>query len=149
MHAFPETLLKIASNCNDEINNDNDDLNYILVSPTSRLKIDTITVKQLQNTLETALGKVDVRNFNGKLGTDNFDPNDILKFRKFCKNVKLKNIYFRLIHKDFFTYSRMKKYKTTLKDECPRCSRIETINNLLWECVHAQKSIEGLQQLYD
>jgi hypothetical protein len=48
MHAFPETLLKIASNCNDEINNDNDDLNYILVSPTSRLKIDTITVKQLQ-----------------------------------------------------------------------------------------------------
>jgi hypothetical protein len=43
MHAFPETLLKIASNCND-----NDDLNYILVSPTSRLKIDTITVKQLQ-----------------------------------------------------------------------------------------------------
>jgi ribosomal protein L32 len=80
--------------------------------------------------------KVEVLNFKNKLGID-FDPDNITQFRKNCKNVKLRNIYFRLIHKDFFTYSRMLKYKMTQTDKCPRCGSTETINHLLMECHHA------------
>jgi hypothetical protein len=37
-----------------------------------------------------------------------------------ARNPKLRNIYFRLIHNDFFTGVRMKKYRMTKDDECPR-----------------------------
>jgi hypothetical protein len=36
-----------------------------------------------------------------------FSPIEMLKFK--CKNPKLRNIYFRIIHNDFFTHVRMKK----------------------------------------
>jgi hypothetical protein len=53
------------------------------------------------------------------------------------KNPKLRNIYFRLIHNDFFTHVRMKKYKMTETYECPRCGGSEDMRHLLWDCSHA------------
>ncbi len=51
---------------------------------------------------------------------DNFDEDNIARFRNNCKNPKLINILFRLIQNDFFMHVTMKKYNMTLKDECPR-----------------------------
>jgi hypothetical protein len=102
------------------------------------MSIDVVTTKELQTVLKIALKKVEVLNVNTKLGIEDYDPNNIITFRKYCKNSKLRNIYFRLIHKDFFTYSRMKRYKMTESDRCPRCNNVETINHLLWECAHAR-----------
>jgi hypothetical protein len=102
------------------------------------MHIDLVTVKQLQVTLKIALNRVETRDFIDKLGIKEFNSLDILTFRKMCKNSKLRNIYFRLIHRDFFTHVRMKKYKMTNSDRCPRCGQVETINHLLWECVHVR-----------
>jgi hypothetical protein len=136
---IPKRLIEIAENYNEEINCDSENLKYILVAPNSRMAISTITVKQLQITLKVALKKIDVIDFNNKLGITNFEQGDILKFRNHCKNSKLRNIYHRLICRDFFTYARMYKYKMTDTDKCPRCSCTETINHLLWECTHARQ----------
>jgi isoleucyl-tRNA synthetase len=114
INSFPKSLINIAKCFNDEINDEIDGLKYLqILSPPMRMSIDVVTTKELQTLLKIALKKVEVLNVNTKLGIEDYDPNNIITFRKYCKNSKLRNIYFRLIHKDFFTYSRMKKYKMT------------------------------------
>jgi hypothetical protein len=108
----------------------------VLIAPNKRKNVNTITVKELQVTLKNALKKIEVRDFNAKLGIDSFDEDGITRFWNNCKNPKLRNKYFRLIHNDFFTHVRMKKYKMTETDECPRCGLTETTKHLLRECEH-------------
>ena len=137
--SIPKSLVKIAENYNEDINSDYADLKYMLISANSRMAIDTITVKQLQVKLKLVLKRVDVTDFKNKLGVNEFDQVEILQFRKNCKNSKLRNIYFRLINRDFFTHSRMFKYKMTNSDKCPRCGQIETIRHLLWDCTQVKQ----------
>ena len=134
---FPKSLLEIAGCYNENINNDKDSLRFIQIAPSKRMAIESITTKDLQSTLKIAMKKVEITNFNSKLGID-FDSSNIMRFRKNCRNAKLRNIYYRLIHKDFFTYSRMKKYKMTSTDLCPRCNRTEDVSHLLWECANVR-----------
>ena len=82
--------------------------------------------------------KIEALDFKQKLNIQNFEEENILRFRKNCKNAKLRNIYFRLIHNDFFTYERMKRFKMTETDECPRCGNLETTKHLLYECNHSK-----------
>jgi hypothetical protein len=109
-------------------------MKFMQVSPGSRQSLNTITVKDLQIILKTALNKIDVLDVKKKLGVEFFDENNIVKFRNNCKNPKLRNIYFRLIHNDFFTRVRMKKFKMVDTDSCLRCNMTETTRHLLWEC---------------
>jgi exonuclease III len=134
---FPGTLLDVARCYNENINNDKDSLKYMQIAPSRRIAIESVTTKDLQKALKIARKKVEITNFENKLGFD-FDTENILKFRNNCKNAKLRNIYYRLIHRDFFTYSRMKKYKMTESDLCPRCGQIETVSHLLWECANVK-----------
>jgi hypothetical protein len=136
--SLPKDLVEIAKNFNETINDDSESLRYILINPMERKDINSITVKQLQITLKIALNRVESTDFKTRLGITEFEPEQIIRFRKHCKNAKLRNIYFRLINRDFFTYSRMKKYKMVETDKCPRCGQIETINHLLWECDSAK-----------
>jgi hypothetical protein len=135
---FPETLVNISKCYNEGINSDNENMNYMLIAPNTRKNVNCVTVKELQVTLKNALKKIEVLDVRNKLGIDNFDEDNIIRFRSNCKNSKLRNIYFRLIHNDFFTHVRMKKYKMTQTDKCPRCSQTETSKHLLWECKHVQ-----------
>ena len=139
LSTIPKKLIDIASNYNENINDDSENLKYIRITPTDRMAIETITVKQLQITLKTALKRLDSTDFKSRLGIDEFEREEVLIFRNHCKNSKLRNIHFRLINRDFFTYVRMKKYKMTSTDECPRCGLTETVEHLLWECVHVQQ----------
>ena len=82
--------------------------------------------------------KIENQNFKERLGVNAFEEENIMKFRNNCKNPKLRNIYHRLIHNDFFTHVRMKKYKMKNDDRCPRCGIKETSRHLLWECTHVQ-----------
>jgi exonuclease III len=136
--SLPDKLTTIAKCFNENVNDDKADLKSILVAPSRRNALENITAKEFQIILKKALKRIESPNFNNKLNID-FDSANITQFRKSCKNAKLRNIYFRLIHKDFFTYSRMKRYKMTNSDKCPRCGNIETIEHLLWECIHAQQ----------
>jgi hypothetical protein len=132
--SFPKKLVEIAKCFNENINSSDSNLKYMLVTDNKRLAVETITTKEFQATLKIVLGRIDSTNFKQKLIIDDFDINNINTFRDHCKNAKLRNIYFRLIHNDFFTHSRMKKYKMTTTDKCPRCEQVETTKHLLWEC---------------
>jgi hypothetical protein len=138
INSFPKHLINIAKCYNDEINCDQERLDYILIKPHKRILLTTVTAKDLQFTLKTALNRIETLDFNSKLGILDFDPANIINFRANCRNSKLRNIYFRLIHNDFFTHSRMFRYKMTTNDKCPRCGEIESTRHLLWECTHVK-----------
>jgi hypothetical protein len=124
LKAFPKNLLDFF----DRINQDTDcnesfkviNLNNILSKEVSK-----ITTKDLQKILKVALGKIENEDFNQKLGITSFDDDIIIDFRNKCKNVKLRSIFFRLIHNDFFTRERMEKYKMVECNKCVRCGRLE------------------------
>ncbi len=135
---FPKTLIDIVKCYNGDANTINSKLSYLYLSEDKRLAIELVTTKKLQYSLKIALGRVETMDFKSKLAIDDFNTSNITTVRRHCKNAKLRNIYFRLIHNDFFTHSRMKRYKMTISDKCPRCEQIETTEHLLWECNHAK-----------
>ena len=136
--SFPKILVDIAKCYNEDLNEIDQSLRYIQISSKQRLAIETITTKELQITLKIVLARVEVTNFNTKLDLIDFNESNITTFRKHCKNTKLRNIYFRLIHNDFFTHARMKRYNMTMTDKCPRCLEVETTKHLLWDCQHVR-----------
>jgi len=135
---LPDSLVNISKCYNEDINTNNDELKYILIAPGIRKDVNSITVKELQVTLKTALKKTEILNVKNKLGIGNFDEENITKLRSNCKNPKLRNIYFRMIHNDFYTHERMKRFRMISTDKCPRCGEVETTEHLLWKCVHVQ-----------
>ena len=55
-------------------------------------------------------------------------------FRRKCKNIKLRRIYYRLISRDFYTKERMLRFRMSRDDEFERCGLKETYRHLLREC---------------
>jgi len=63
-----------------------------------------------------------------------FDMESIIKFRFQCKEVKMRNVFYRLLNKDFFYAERMFRYKMVEAPFCKRCGEIEMNDHLLFEC---------------
>jgi hypothetical protein len=135
---IPKALINIVKCYNGDANLINTRHNYLRLTKEKRLAIEVVSTRELQSSLKKALGRIESMNFNTKLAIDEFNTSNITTVRSHCKNAKLRNIYFRLIHNDFFTHSRMKRYNMTTSDKCPRCNNIETSEHLLWECNHAK-----------
>jgi hypothetical protein len=138
LSVFPVTLIEIAKCYIEDINDDSNEVKYLKIINNVYKPIEEVSTKEIQNILKTVLKKVEEINFDQKLGTSNFEEENIIRFRNTCKNVKLRSIFHRLIHNDFFTHVKMKKYKMTETDKCPRCNEPETTKHLLWECVHSR-----------
>ena len=68
------------------------------------------------------------------MGIEEFDKENILKFRKKCKNIKLRHVYYRLISGDIFSKERMCRFGMINNNVCERCQDIETTKHLLWGC---------------
>ena len=131
---FPITLQNIAKCYNEDINETIEEVKYIQIENDNRKDITKISVKEMQNTLKTAMKRTEEQDFKGKLGVNNFNNNEVNKFRQKCQNAKLRNIYFRLINNDFFPRTRMLKYKMITDDKCSRCEMSETSRHLLYDC---------------
>jgi hypothetical protein len=113
-------------------------MKYLRLEDGRRINIEIITAKDFQITLKKYTNKTEKCDFQAKLDlTKSFDNANINKMRMNCHNSKLRNIYFRLIHNDFFTRVRMKKYKMVDNDECERCTNQETTRHLFYGCEHA------------
>ena len=136
---FPKSLINITQCFNENINCDAEEKKFIRIAPGEWVGIKEVTAKQLQTTLKKALKKVETLVVHERLKIESFETGNITSFRKLCKNAKLRNIYFRLIHGDFFNHVRMKKFNMTPTDECPRCGEKEDLKHLLWECTHAKQ----------
>ena len=132
--AFPTNLIDIARNFNKDINEDQSKVSHFYLGNDFFVPINEVTVKQLQSRLKLALGKTSEVDYDQKIGVDHVDTTDILAIRKQVRNVKLRNVYYRLINKDFFNGVKMKKYKMIESDNCERCQQSETIEHLMWEC---------------
>ena len=52
---FPKVLVNISKCYNEDINSDNEDMKYMLITPRTRKNLITITVKELQVTLKNVL----------------------------------------------------------------------------------------------
>jgi hypothetical protein len=61
-----------------------------------------------------------------------------MKIRKQISNVKLRNIFYRLINNDFFKTAKMFKLKMTNSVEFDRCGAEESKKHLLWDCLFSQ-----------
>lgn len=98
------------------------------------IDINIITTRELQTLLKKALNKIEPQNFENKIGIVNYDKTQIALFRRQCKNIKLRHIFFRLISKDFFTKEKMFRFGMCNDNQCTRCGETETFKHLLWEC---------------
>jgi hypothetical protein len=132
-------MVEMGSSYNENVNDDSMGMKYILTKGDEWIELDKITTKELQRTLKVAKKRISAQDFNVKLGTIDFNKENICKFRHQCKNVKLRHIYFRLISKDFFTMEKMFKYKMVNNNKCKRCEEVETYKHLIWECREARK----------
>jgi hypothetical protein len=146
---FEQNLIEIAKDFNDDFNTELSTLTHIFLGNDTYVPVHDITVKQLQTLLKTALGRTSRTEFERKLGISNFDPDCILKVRKQISNVKLRNIFYRLINNDFFTKSKMLKFKMTDSDECERCGAVETTKHLLWDCPFSQLAWKNLNSILE
>jgi hypothetical protein len=127
---------------------DEDELLLILDSKNDTLiPINNITTKEIQVILKTVLNRIEKADFMNKLNAEYFEVENIMKFRESCKNAKLRNIYFRAIHNDFFSNDRMMKFKMTDSNKCSRCEEIETSKHLLWDCREAKRIWEVFNEV--
>ena len=136
--AFPKYFRNAALSFDENINVRNESITHFVRNEYEWVPVSDITTKDLQWILKKALHRITEADYRSKLDVENeiIDP---VKFRQDCKNPKLRNIYFRMIHNDFYTYSRMFKFNMTNSPNCPRCGQIETTKHLLWECYESQK----------
>jgi hypothetical protein len=94
---IPSDMIEMAANYNENINDDSNDLKYIIIKGEEWMEIGKISTKELQRTLKVALKKISDQDFNVKLGNIEYNKENIIKFRNQCGNVKLRHICFRLI----------------------------------------------------
>jgi hypothetical protein len=137
--AFPIHLKQIAEKFNENIHEDHDELTLVRINESNWKNLAEVSTKELQLLLKQALNRLDHKDHKLTLGLDNFDDDNFLNCRKKCKNPRLRNVYFRLCHNDFFTRDKMKRYKMVTSDECIRCGEMETTKHMLWSCVHVDR----------
>ena len=132
------TKLKDISKCHIEgINSNDEELRHIMTEQYSWKDLNLLTVKEMQVFMKIILKKTEDLDANVKLGITDFNEENITQVRNNCKNSKLRNIYFRLIHNDFFTYEKMKRFGMSESDACPRCGEKENLRHLIWDCSHS------------
>jgi len=109
LSSFPKITQEIAMQFTYDTDLEGEELTHILDSKgTTLIPTNKITTKEIQSLLKIILNKTESVNFKEKLGVDVFEMENIMKFRESCKNVRLRNIYFR---KYIMTYFRMKECK--------------------------------------
>ena len=141
IHAFPNYYRDVANSFNDDNNTRLDNVTHIMSIEQTWIPIGDITTKDLQWILKNALQRISDININPKIDLRIENPTEIdfVTFRQYCKNPQLRNIHFRLVHSDFYTYEKMHKFKMTNSPLCPRCGEIETTRHLLWDCTESKK----------
>jgi hypothetical protein len=139
LKSIPRKLIEIAKCFNEEINATNQQMKYVKATDKTWRNINELTTKEMQIIFKIALKKVELLDVNKKLGIKDFNYENFLTLRKHCKNPKLRNIYFRLVHNDFFTGYRMKKFRMTDSDLCKRCGEQENAKHLMWECKESKQ----------
>ena len=134
---IPNEIIQIATCFNEEIHTETEYCKVIRLEYENWKNLMQITTKEFQQILKEALKRTEKVDFESKLEVNLFEINNIAKFRTNCKNTKLRNIFFRLIHNDFYTYEKMARFKMSTTNSCPRCGQVETTQHLFYQCTHS------------
>jgi hypothetical protein len=134
INAFPKYFKDAANSFDENINSQSDEITHIQSMTGEWIKVAEITTKDLQVILKVVMEKLEEIDVDTKNKVTIRDSVDILEFRRNCKNPKLRNIYFRLLHDDFYSHERMFRYRMTESANCPRCGETETSRHMLWGC---------------
>jgi len=143
---FPNHLLNSSSNFISEIN-EKTTLTHIYLGNESFLPLDEVKVCHLHLILKKIMGKIETLDFCTKLGINTFEKSSLVGIRKQIQNVKFRNIYYRLINKDFFTRQKLHKYKITDSDKCLACNQVEDFKHLVWECRQVKETWNNLNEI--
>jgi hypothetical protein len=144
---FPKEFRNIALSFDDEVNNISNTISEIRIKDDCWIKMEDLTVKQIQPILKTALNKVTQLDVKMKVGINNFENSNHIKFREQCSSTKMRALYFRLVNKDFFSYERMLKFKMSDNDKCPRCQETETTKHMLWSCKESKRIWQAFNKI--
>ncbi len=131
-----KNLIQIAEQYNENINSlETNDL-FFLTSKSELKNASSLEVKEMQKMLKIAYEKCEILNVETKNSLENFtfDMESIIKFRSQCKEVKMRNVFYRLLNKDFFYAERMFRYRMVESPSCKRCGETETNDHLLFGC---------------
>jgi hypothetical protein len=142
--AFPSNYKDAAGSYNENVNRLSNEITHILKADLTWTPVEDITTKELQWILKSALNRIESIKW-----PENLETIDTITFRKNCKNTKLRNIHFRMVHSDFYTQQRMFKYKMTNDPNCTRCGNTETTKHLLWECQESQNIWKLYNEILD
>ena len=136
---FPEEMVEIASAYDENANDESTDLTEVMSTWGVWQDINYLTTRELQSILKLVLSKIERLDFNHRLGFDSYNSEQIDTFRRYCKNIKLRHIYFRLVTRDFYTKEKMLRFGMSRDDDCERCGVKESYRHLFWECPESRK----------
>jgi exonuclease III len=145
-NTFPKEIVEAANNFASEIN-EKVGLTHFYLGNEVFVPAGEITVKQIQVLLKQCLNKIAITNFDEKLAITGFNIESITEVRRQVQNVQLRNIFYRLINKDFFTKERMLRYKMVENNRCEKCDEPETFKHLMWECRYVRRSWSNLNRI--
>jgi hypothetical protein len=84
------------------------------------------------------------RNFNTSI---THDINPFVINHTSTKNVKLRNVQYKILHNAYPTMKHLFHWKVKISPNCTYCNVTETIEHAIWTCPIAQNSINVLKQL--
>ena len=82
--AFPRLMIELTGFFDEDSNDDSKGFTHYLYQKCEWIELHMVTAKDMQLTLKEVMNKIDVQNFDHRLGIVGYDSTQIGKFRKQC-----------------------------------------------------------------
>ena len=89
---FPRNMVELAGAFDPDDNDASGGITHYLNHNKCWMEMRLMTTKDMQLTLKNIMSKVEVQNFDQRLGIVGYDSTQIGKFRNQCKNIKLRHM---------------------------------------------------------
>ena len=132
----------------------------IHASVTSEIPIDTnkwvkpsdVTVRQIKDCISNKKDNNNINTYLLQRHKNTFDHNQITKnpfvaLRHTTKDIKVRNIQYKLLHNIYPTMSHLYKWKIKTTKLCSLCNTEETIKHAIYECPIAVSSLQIFESI--
>jgi exonuclease III len=104
--------------------------------------LSVITIKTLEDINETLI----VKKFP-TIDRTQIVRNPFVKLHKTVKDVKLRNVQYKLLHNIYPTMKHLHKWKIKQSDKCRNCNVTETLAHAIYECNIAKDAISKISEV--
>jgi hypothetical protein len=155
-NSLPISWRRIINNSrrfNTYINNDNEDNIKMVSIGLNRWRTSKgISTKQIYNRLMEDVCKStnnEELNIKHNLQLTDEDESPFVTCLKMSKNVKLRNIQYKILHNVYPTLKHLHKWRIKPSPNCSNCNVTETLTHAIWECTIAQRSMDNFRLIHD